>query len=191
MFCRPPMHVCVSGVCGSIKGTRAGAKTQLVVENRSAAKYNNCRSPEIAGYSVSHGFPCQTTHGSLLKPPVQACRAGPFATCADTDAPDSPFYSPSTHGESRPSRFSDAAAPSSHHLQSSYHRRPLKKRIARRKNLWISRKKKMWQYTDVAPFGKAISSSPTSVLLDQCASKQVFSVMSSKLKYVHCKCKDA
>lgn len=73
-------------------------------------------------------FPCQTTRGSLLKPPVQFCRAGPFTNCADTDAPDSPFYSPSTHGESQRSRFPDAAAPSSRHLQSSYHRIPVEKK---------------------------------------------------------------
>lgn len=48
--------MCVSGVCGS-KGTRAGAKTWLVVENISAAKYNNHWSLGITGYPVSHGFP--------------------------------------------------------------------------------------------------------------------------------------
>lgn len=50
------MHVCVSGVCGSLKERRAGAKTWLVVENGSAAKYNNLWSPGMAGYPVSHGF---------------------------------------------------------------------------------------------------------------------------------------
>lgn len=133
------MHACVCqwSVCGSLKERRAGAKTWLVVENGNAAKYNNLWSPGDGRVSsIPRFLPAKPPAGhyrSLLSSPAELIPLLPV--------PDSPFYSPSTHGGSRRSRFSDAAAPSSRRLQSSYHRIPLKrKRTAWNDSLWTCSK---------------------------------------------------
>lgn len=127
--------VCVCAwVCVGVwqgEGARAGAITRGVVENTRAAKYNNHGSPGITGSPVSHASPCQTTPWVIIGTSCPVTATLIHTTNTDNDAPrphplqNSLFCSPSTRGGSRRSRFSDAAAPSTRHLWSSYHRTPV------------------------------------------------------------------
>lgn len=129
MFCRPPpqpsMHACVcQGSVWEFKRKERRCKNMVGGRERECSQV---QQPLVTGdgrvSSIPRFLSAKPPAGhyrSLLSSPAELIRLLPV--------PDSPFYSPSTHGGSRRSRFSDAAAPSSRRLQSSYHRIPLKGR---------------------------------------------------------------
>lgn len=129
MFCRSPppnppcMHVCQWSVW-EFKRKESRCKNMAGGRERECSQV---QQPLVTGdgrvSSIPRFLPAKPPAGhyrSLPSSPAELIRLLPV--------PDSPFYSPSTHGGSRRSRFSDAAAPSSHRLQSSYHRIPWKGR---------------------------------------------------------------
>lgn len=81
----------------------------------------------IAGYPLFHACPCQAAIPAHYRSLVQIRRTEDGQV--GNGEPVLPFCSPSILGESPPSRSSDAGAPSSRRLWSSYHKIPVDKKI--------------------------------------------------------------